>query len=54
MNRSQLMGLESVGIDIYDIHEYFLKLTIGQQTPRFWDVIDWYWHQSLGIRTPRA
>ena len=30
MNRSQLMGLDSVGIDIYDIHGYFRKLKVGQ------------------------
>ena len=35
MNRSQLMGLNSVDIDIYDIHRYFRELTIGQQTPEF-------------------
>ena len=35
MNRSQLMGLDSVGIDIYEIHEYFHELTVGQRTPDF-------------------
>ena len=35
MNGSQLMGLDSVGIDIDDIHEYFCKLTVGQRTPGF-------------------
>ena len=27
------MGLDSVGIDIYDIHGYFNELTVGQWTP---------------------
>ena len=31
MNGSQLMGLDSVDIDIYDIHRYFSKLKVGQQ-----------------------
>ena len=30
MNESQLMGLDSVGIDIYDIHGYFRELTASQ------------------------
>ena len=38
MNGSQLMGLDSVGIDIYAIHGYFSELTIDQQTPGFWGV----------------
>ena len=40
MNKSQLMGLDSVGIDIYDIHGYFCKLIVRQRTPEFWGVID--------------
>ena len=32
------MGLDSVGSEIYDIHGYFLRLTVGQWTPRFWGV----------------
>ena len=36
MNGSQLMGLDSVGIDIDDIHGYLCKLTVGQRTPGFW------------------
>ena len=35
MNGSQLMGLDSVGIDIYDINRYFCELTVGQWTPEF-------------------
>ena len=35
MNGSQLMGLYSVGIDIYNIYGYFNELTVGQQTPGF-------------------
>ena len=46
------MGLDSVGIDIYDIHGYFGELTVGQRTLGFWGVTAW--HQSLGIRTHRA
>ena len=38
MNRSQLMGLDNVGIDIYDIHGYFRELTVSQRTSRFWGV----------------
>ena len=38
MNGSQLMGLDSVSIDIYDIHGYFRELTVGQRTPGFWGV----------------
>ena len=38
MNGSQLMGLDSVGIDRYDIHGYFRELTVGQRTPRLWVV----------------
>ena len=38
MDGSQLRGLDSLGTEIYDIHEYFLKLTVGQQTPGFWGV----------------
>ena len=38
MNGSQLMGLDSVGAKIYDIHGYFHGLTIGQRTPGFWGV----------------
>ena len=29
------MGLDSVGIDIYNIHGYFRELTVGQRTPEF-------------------
>ena len=29
MNGSQLVGLECMGIEIYDIHGYFHGLTIG-------------------------
>ena len=32
------MGLNSVGIDIYDIHKYFCELTVVQWTPGFWGV----------------
>ena len=39
MNGSQLMGLDSVDTEIYDIHEYFRELTVGQRTLGFWDVI---------------
>ena len=35
MNGSQLMGLYSVGAEIYDIHGYFNGLTVGQRTPGF-------------------
>ena len=35
MNGSQLMGLDSVGTEIYAIHEYFHRLTVRQRTPRF-------------------
>ena len=35
MNGSQLMGLDSVGTKIYDVHGYFCKLTVGQRTPSF-------------------
>ena len=52
MNRSQLMGVDSVGIDIYDIHEYFRELTVGQLTLGFWGITPWY--QSLGIQTSKA
>ena len=52
MNGSQLMGLDNVGIDIYDIHGYFRKLTVGQRTPGFLGITAWY--QSLGIRIPRS
>ena len=52
MNGSQLMGLDNVGIDIYNIYGYFHELTVGQRTPEFWGVTAWY--QGLGIRTPRA
>ena len=41
------MGLDSVGAEIYDIHEYFHGLTVGQQTLGFYGVITWY--QSLGL-----
>ena len=39
MNRSQLMGLDSVGIDIYDIHRYFREFMVGQRNLRFWEII---------------
>ena len=29
------MGLDRVGIDIYDIPRYFRELTVGQRTPNF-------------------
>ena len=29
MNGSQLMGLDSVGINIYDIYGYFRELKVG-------------------------
>ena len=32
------MVLDSVGAEIYDIHGYFRRLTVGQWTPRFWGV----------------
>ena len=32
MNESQLMGLDSVGVDIYYIHRYFRELTVDQRT----------------------
>ena len=38
MNGSKLMGLDSVGVEIYDIHEYFQELTVGQRTLGFWGV----------------
>ena len=41
MNGSQLMGLDSVGIETYDIHGYFHRLNVGQGTPRFWGVTAW-------------
>ena len=34
MNGSQLMGLDSMGTEIYAIHEYFRALMVGQRTPR--------------------
>ena len=38
MNEFQLMGLNSVGIDIYVIHGYFRELMVGQRTLGFWDI----------------
>ena len=38
MNRSQLMRLDNMSIDIYDIHGYFRELTVDQLTPGFWDI----------------
>ena len=38
MNGSQLMGLDSLGIEIYAIHRHFRGLTVGQRTPKFWGV----------------
>ena len=38
MNGSQLMGLDNVDAEIYDIHGHFHELTIGQRTPGFWGV----------------
>ena len=35
MNGSQLMGLDSVGTKIYDIHGFFYELKVGQRTPGF-------------------
>ena len=32
------MGLESVGIDIYNIHRYFCELTVDQRTLGFWGI----------------
>ena len=32
MNGSQLMGLDNMGTEIYDIHGYFRKLTVGQRS----------------------
>ena len=29
MNGFQLMGLDNMGIEIYDIHRYFCGLTVG-------------------------
>ena len=40
MNGHQLMGLDSVGTEIYDIHKYFHELTVGQRTPGFGGVIE--------------
>ena len=34
------MRLDSVGVEIYDIHGYFYRLTIGQLTLRFWGVTE--------------
>ena len=38
MNGSQLIGLDNVGGEIYDIHGYFHSLIVGQRIPRFWSV----------------
>ena len=46
------MGLDSVGSDIYDIHGYFRKLTVGQRILGFWGVTAWY--KSLGLQITRA
>ena len=35
MNGSQIMGLDIVGAEIYDIHGYFRRLTISQRTLGF-------------------
>ena len=35
MNGSQIMRLDSVGTEIYDVHGYFHGLTVGQRTPGF-------------------
>ena len=44
MDGSQLMGLDSVGTEIYDIHGYFYGLTVGQRPLDFGvsqlDIID--------------
>ena len=40
MNDSQLMGLDYVSIEIYDIHGYFRMWTVSQQTLGFWDVTE--------------
>ena len=37
------MGLDSMGTEIYNIHEYFRGLTVGKRTPDFWV-------SQLGIR----
>ena len=34
MNGSQ-MGLDGVGINLYNIHGHFRESTVGQHTPRF-------------------
>ena len=34
------MRLDSVGTEIYDIHEYFRGLTVGQRTLGFWGGIE--------------
>ena len=34
------MELDIMGIEIYAIHEYYYGLTVGQRTPKFWDVTD--------------
>ena len=44
MNGSQLMGLDSLGTEIYDIHEYFRGLTTDQQTPSF--VVSHVWSEG--------
>ena len=38
MNGPQLMGLDNVGTEIYNIPGYFCELTVGQRTPDFWGV----------------
>ena len=42
------MGLDSVGIDIYDIHGYFRELTVDQRTPGFWGII------GIGEMSPKT
>ena len=38
MDGFELMGLDNVGSEIYNIHEYFRGLMVGQRTPGFWGV----------------
>ena len=35
MNGSRLMGLDSMGTEIYDIHEKFPRVDIWSTNPRF-------------------
>ena len=40
-------GIGQGGIEKHDIHGYFCVLTVGQWTPRFWDITDKIEVQSL-------